>query len=237
MNNKNKFQQFQFSPKVTSLQVNLKNIIYQTGYSSKSEFPNYDLLKSLLNEIKNIIKPVSAFVVIPKASSTTKNSSLDIGGVQFYTAGIISYPLKQISRAVFFVASIGKEFDEFLIEKKKETDSFTEYLVNLIGSEITESLVEWTYEKIIEYAKKENIKWSNKYSPGYCGWNVNEQKKIFGFFSENICGITLTESSLMLPIKSVSGLVALGKDITWHEYPCDICKVPHCYKNRRSILV
>ncbi len=236
MNNKNKYHTFQFFPAIASLEVNLENIILHTGYKSNSNFPNYPLLQKLYNQLKSIITPVSAFVVIPQAYCNSKNNVVNIDGVLFDTAGIITSSLKNISQAVFFVASIGEEFDKWLTGKSDD-DFYTGYLANLIGSEITESLTNWTYRKIIEYAQKEKLNWSNKYSPGYCGWNVDEQKKIFDFFPKNICGITLTESSLMLPIKSVSGLVALGKEIAWQEYPCDICKVGHCYKNRRSILV
>ncbi|MCK7538940.1 MAG: hypothetical protein MZV63_52410 [Marinilabiliales bacterium] len=46
---------------------------------------------------------------------------------------------------------------------------------------------------------------TNRFSPGYCGWDVAEQHKLFSFFKDNFCGITLTESALMNPVKSVSG--------------------------------
>ena len=46
------------------------------------------------------------------------------------------------------------------------------------------------------------------------------------------CGITLTDSSLMLPIKSISGVIAVGTRIEKKPYGCAICGKKDCYKNR-----
>jgi len=49
-----------------------------------------------------------------------------------------------------------------------------------------------------------------RYSPGYCGWHVSGQKALFGFLDAAVVGITLTDSSLMHPLKSVSGVIVVG---------------------------
>lgn len=49
------------------------------------------------------------------------------------------------------------------------------------------------------------------YSPGYCGWNITGQKKLFRYLKPIDIGISLSDSSLMLPLKSVSGVLVSGK--------------------------
>ncbi|MFH1278636.1 MAG: vitamin B12 dependent-methionine synthase activation domain-containing protein [Candidatus Eisenbacteria bacterium] len=48
------------------------------------------------------------------------------------------------------------------------------------------------------------------YSPGYCGWHVSGQGRLFERLRPGDIGITLRESFLMDPIKSVSGLLVAG---------------------------
>jgi hypothetical protein len=49
------------------------------------------------------------------------------------------------------------------------------------------------------------------FSPGYCGWHVSGQKRLFERLKPEVIGVTLGESCLMQPLKSVSGvLVAAG---------------------------
>ena len=48
------------------------------------------------------------------------------------------------------------------------------------------------------------------YSPGYCGWHIGAQKKLFDRLGPEEIGIRLGESFLMEPIKSVSGVLVAG---------------------------
>lgn len=55
------------------------------------------------------------------------------------------------------------------------------------------------------------------YSPGYCGWHVTAQRKLFAFLKPSQIGITLKTSCLMEPLKSISG-VLITADKTIHEF-------------------
>ena len=61
-----------------------------------------------------------------------------------------------------------------------------------------------------------------------------QQKKLFPLFpSAEPCGIRLTDSSLMLPIKSVSGVIGLGEDVRKLEYTCGLCTYDRCYRRKQ----
>ena len=77
------------------------------------------------------------------------------------------------------------------------------------------------------------------YSPGYCGWNISGQKKLFEVLNPQEIGITLNESCLMSPIKSVSGVLIVGPGEI-HEfvnsYPfCDTCRTKSCIERMRNL--
>ncbi|MBN1824705.1 MAG: hypothetical protein JW958_00480 [Candidatus Eisenbacteria bacterium] len=48
------------------------------------------------------------------------------------------------------------------------------------------------------------------YSPGYCGWHVSAQRRLFTRLRPEEIGIRLRESFLMDPLKSVSGALLSG---------------------------
>lgn len=79
-----------------------------------------------------------------------------------------------------------------------------------------------------------------RYSPGYCGWHVSGQKKLFQFLRPEDIGITLRESYLMEPLKSVSGVLIAGvKEIHMikDEYPfCSMCETHSCQERVRLLL-
>ncbi|MDD2717700.1 MAG: vitamin B12 dependent-methionine synthase activation domain-containing protein [Candidatus Wallbacteria bacterium] len=71
-----------------------------------------------------------------------------------------------------------------------------------------------------------------RYSPGYCGWHISGQKKLFEFLNPSEIGISLNQSFLMQPLKSVSGVIVSG-DRGIHEFEnayafCETCRTRSC---------
>ncbi|MBE0432342.1 hypothetical protein IBX73_02615 [candidate division WOR-3 bacterium] len=63
-----------------------------------------------------------------------------------------------------------------------------------------------------------------RYSPGYCGWHVSGQKKLFNYLKPGEIGIELRESFLMDPLKSVSGVLMSGpREIHLFDDTCSFC--------------
>ncbi len=79
-----------------------------------------------------------------------------------------------------------------------------------------------------------------RYSPGYCGWHVSGQRKLFDVLKPERVGLTLTESCLMQPLKSVSGVIIAGaREI--HNFPisyefCSQCETRTCRQRLRALF-
>ncbi len=71
-----------------------------------------------------------------------------------------------------------------------------------------------------------------RFSPGYCGWHVSGQKRLFAELKPQKIDLTLRESCLMQPLKSISGVLVAGPKIIFDiddTYPfCAACKTHSC---------
>jgi hypothetical protein len=77
------------------------------------------------------------------------------------------------------------------------------------------------------------------YSPGYCGWHVSGQQTLFAHLRPDEIGISLNESSLMNPIKSVSGVLVLAP-VEAHNFSpsfpcCATCTTLDCQDRAASL--
>jgi cobalamin-dependent methionine synthase I len=77
------------------------------------------------------------------------------------------------------------------------------------------------------------------YSPGYCGWHVSGQSRLFARLVPAEIGITLTDGCMMSPVKSVSGALVAG-DVATHrvrpEFPfCAVCVARECRDRMASL--
>jgi len=77
------------------------------------------------------------------------------------------------------------------------------------------------------------------YSPGYCGWHISAQRRLFDSLDPGRIGIALGDSFLMQPVKSVTGVLVAGpKEI--HKFRCDYptcnaCKTHTCRKRIQTL--
>jgi hypothetical protein len=79
-----------------------------------------------------------------------------------------------------------------------------------------------------------------RYSPGYCGWHISGQRRLFDYLHPERIGILLGDSYLMQPLKSVSGVLITGPKRIHHfqdSYPfCDQCETRGCRERLRALF-
>lgn len=77
------------------------------------------------------------------------------------------------------------------------------------------------------------------YSPGYCGWDVSGQRALFDVLRPEEIGITLNESCLMQPLKSISGVLVAGFAHIHRFQPaysfCERCREKQCRERIASL--
>jgi hypothetical protein len=78
------------------------------------------------------------------------------------------------------------------------------------------------------------------YSPGYCGWPTRGQRPLFDALRPGEIGVTLNDSCLMSPLKSVSGVLLAGPGEAHRFRPdfpfCDDCRTHECGPRMASVL-
>ena len=72
-------------------------------------------------------------------------------------------------------------------------------------------------------------------SPGIEGWPVEEaQRQVFDLIDSSLIGVKLTDSAVMIPLKSASMVLGLGEAITMLGEPCDVCNLRQTCRYREA---
>lgn len=186
----------------------------------------------LIREIAAVVRPQLCFF-ITDGSLNTDRHILSVMGRDFAVGGIICRQLLKSQRYVLFVATAGQEFEAFQQNLAAEGDMVKVFIADAIGSVLAEKTADRMEKELENLLDSYGWYHTNRFSPGYCGWHVSEQQQLFPLFPEQPpCSVTLSESSLMSPIKSVSGIIGIGADVKKHPYSCGLCDYRHCYKRR-----
>ncbi len=153
--------------------------------------------------------------------------------IEFECGKTIAGLMKRSTEVAIFVATAGEEFQEWIDEQAATGDILNTFIIDSIGSMIAEAVGDYLEQRLEEELKERGLLHTNRFSPGYCGWNITEQRKLFGILPEGVCSIKLNDSCLMHPIKSISGFIGVGESVITKKYGCSICQKLDCYLRKK----
>jgi hypothetical protein len=157
-------------------------------------------------------------------------------------------PLDEIFRKAdslaLFAVTIGERVTKKIYELFKANDFALGSMLDSVASAGTDKAagrVESRYFDLLsEKGEITPSKGILRFSPGYCGWHMSGQKRLFEFLRPEDIGITLLDSFLMKPLKSISGVLVAGdKEIFVFDdsYPfCGVCKSRSCQERIKALF-
>ncbi|MBI5008302.1 MAG: hypothetical protein HZB98_01315 [Bacteroidia bacterium] len=143
--------------------------------------------------------------------------------------------MKKSESIAVYISTAGHSIGERSRENMMGGDPLKGYILDILGTLTVDAAADLMEKELAISAAQSGLKISNRYSPGYCGWSVGEQHKLFALLPDNFCGIRLTASALMDPVKSTSGFIGIGRNIKYNKYTCSYCDMKDCtYRNLRE---
>ena len=135
-----------------------------------------------------------------------------------------------------FAVTLGPEPSERIHELCHEHELAVAYLLDALASAAADRLADRIADRyLVSLRQRGSLAQETSvlaYSPGYCGWHVSGQGRLFERLRPAEVGITLSESFLMAPLKSVSGVLVAGPPPI-HEFRpdfpfCSSCATREC---------
>jgi len=217
----------------SDLILDSNEIYLNLGFSGTAPDAHFvEMTDQIIQEIREFCKPQAGYCIYPCEMPDDKYLVVDNQNIK--VGQVITKYLKGCSHVAAFVVTAGIEFDEYCNRFKTNGDILNEFIAYSIGTEIAEAAVRFVTEKIASEAAIMQMHYTHAYCPGYCSWHVREQENLFKLFPENPCGVMLTDSHLMFPEKTVSGIIGLGMHATQSAHACDICGMVQCFKRKVS---
>lgn len=148
-------------------------------------------------------------------------SSVTIDGIVFKSR-VLSVNLTDAYRVFPYVITCGKELATW---SKNQQDMLENYYADTITEMILKNTRQTFFKQLDEYWGLEST--ANMNPGSLADWPITEQIPLFKLIGnvEDMIGVKLTESCLMVPIKSVSG-IHFPKQGSWEN--CQLCPREEC---------
>jgi hypothetical protein len=205
------------------LGITAADVYEQMGYhDAQPDKATQQETAMILKEVSQWLRPQFSYFVVNKQPD-------------FEMGNIILRQLRGSEAFALFICTSGLEFEAYQQRLKEQGDMVRVFIADALGSVIAEKCADQMEKALQESIDKLGWKHTNRFSPGYCGWHVSQQQLLFPLFKGQTCGVKLTDSSLMVPIKSVSGIIGVGKEIRKLDYTCGLCNFEKCYKRKLKL--
>jgi len=217
------------------LNIDEEEVLRYQGYSKKRvKTPNKNILQITEEEINrgyDLFKPRGIYSLIKISCFISKERINLENELAFRFSKSIIDQLKGASHLLVGVVTIGG-----LLEKKvSELFSQGEYpralALDAVGTVAVEDFSRRVRKLARQEIKKQGFNTSRHFSPGYGGWEVSQQKIIFKSILTDNIGVRLTKGYMMLPQKSLSWTIGVGKEIitpSEEDNNCENCQYECC---------
>jgi hypothetical protein len=215
------------------LELKASDILRMLGYVEKAApLQVLNDVKAMMKSTPEYIQAKCGFRYPENKNCEVLNDSFSIGEIRFNSGSIISSQLVGSAGIAVVVSTAGPSITQYSNELIESGEFLKGYIADVIGSIAAEQAADFAEKEVIKIAQSHWHDITNRLSPGYCGWDVADQHKLFALLPDNFCGITLTDSALMVPIKSTSAVIGIGKNVVKGDYPCTECGRDQCFRRR-----
>jgi hypothetical protein len=214
------------------LNMDLACVARELGYAnSPMPEPIRAAVETALANAAPLISACTLWLPLPCRVDSQANT-MTVADTTFAVGKMVRAHLHRASAVALFVVTIGPAVEEQARAMMKDGRMMEGYALDAVGSSAAEASADSVEADIRAAAEAAGWNASNRLSPGYCAWATAEQQKLIRLLPDEPCGIRLSQSSLMWPIKSVSGAIGLGPDVKHLDYMCSTCDMTSCHKRR-----
>ncbi|SNU06149.1 Vitamin B12 dependent methionine synthase, activation domain [Lachnospiraceae bacterium] len=226
------------------ISVNKNEVIRYLGYRGITEPDEHlnALIDECIKELQEKAVPRSVYRTFPiiwrevtgtegigtertSAEETSADKMCEFAGIKVSSGNLLKN-LKGCSEIVMLAVTIGPQAD-MLVRRSEVRDMLKAYTYQAVGAAMVEAWCDEINDRIVNEARERGLYARPRFSPGYGDFPLEVQKDFEKILDmPKSIGVTLSDSLLMTPTKSVTAVIGLSdKNMDCHRGGCEECNM------------
>jgi len=195
------------------------------------------MFEETLQEIRELTYPAATWESFPIQNFLHERIVLE-GGLRI-GGGPVTRVMSGAESLVLAVCTVGSQVDMRIQRCQIDRDMFKALMLDEMATWALDKVRQELCSQLEAEARQEGLRASATLSPGESNWSLDDQLLIFALLNTEEIGITLTDSLVMVPLKSLSFIMGVGKNPLGVEGAtnCDFCSMKErcAYSHRRPV--
>lgn len=182
----------------------------------------------------HMLRPAVAYSLY--SITAIDDDRLHLEGDRVLSGSSLFSTLSKAEKAAVLVCTIGADLEKAVSDCFESDEPLRGLLLDVIGNAALDRLTKEACRRITEEASGSGFGTTIPLSPGMPGFPISEQRSLVELVPAGEIGVSLTPAGVMVPLKSISMVMGLGRDIkSEHYHSCDDCTLEDClYRVRNS---
>jgi len=179
----------------------------------------FESLDELVQQAQALIRPRGVFEVAYVGAKG--EGTVEVAGITF-DSPLLRKNLEGANKVFPYIITVGPELEH---EAATQGDLLKQYYLEEMANIALEQAAGWLAAHL---EARYGVSGLSNLSPGsLADWPITEQPKLFAIFgdTERLVGVRLTDSMLMIPRKSISGILFPSEE---GFVACQLCDREHC---------
>lgn len=214
------------------IKINKANVLKYMGYKNPEDVSSAVEadVDAQIEAVQGLLEPALIYEEYPiKVDEDWQKVYISDG--KAWESRFVSTYMKGCDTMIVLVSTIGPKLPEEINKAFAQWDYLRAMALDSIADNAIDNMNKQFWVKLVNRVKKEGKGITGMLSPGHSDWNIEQQKLLFELVDASAIGVSLTDSCLMMPIKSISGIYGIGKDIpiSKSSHNCDMCPIKGCF--------
>ena len=209
------------------IEIDPREVARYLGYHGTQPDPTVSaMITRCMEEVNEAAEPRCISRRFPM--EFTAGGQIRIGSLELTTTSL-QRNLAGCDEVFLFAATLGVTVDT-LIRRTAMLDSAKGLVMQAAAAAATEAYCDAENDKLRQKTESEGLYLRPRFSPGYGDLSLDCQRTFLRMLNAGKeIGLTLTDSGLMVPIKSVTAIIGISSvPTTCHRQGCEACTKTDC---------
>ena len=190
-------------------------------------------LSIMMSQSASLLTPRFAYCIYN--ITEMKEDAIKIGNTVLQCGSKITKALHGSAQTAIIACTVGQEITLQYYRYQQDSDFIKAYLCDVFANAAIEKVMQIAKETLRKETDSYQLGITSHFCPGNCNWDIEEQSKLLSLLPEKICPVTLTQSFLMQPMKSLSGIVGIGESVKYRKSNCSSCQSGNCIYRKNNL--
>lgn len=187
------------------------------GYSEKRSMLSGNIERAIYNTIQEYRPLIKADAVVETLPVTFENATIHIKGTDFIISAADVVEKFAGSEFISFIAvTLGKTLEELTSQLFAQDEYTQAVILDAICTDGVEQATNYLNDLLRQEAYQQGYQLTQRYSPGYGQWHVENQAQILSILNAEQLDITMTEGYMLNPQKTITAIIG------WKPFGCDL---------------